>query len=147
ARAALVGMAFDREGVAVVVLQPLRLLVEGGARLRRQFARIGLEEDAIADIDDEVLGTAGNGGAGTAQAGLPCIRVVGASRQPDDRHQDGGQLGGAKDAHDARHSGGSLLNVISLSPRYQPKSLSEGSVNLYTALRRTPMRPDRPQTF
>ena len=29
AGAALVGMAFDGEGIAVVLLQPLRLLVEG----------------------------------------------------------------------------------------------------------------------
>ena len=32
ARAALVGMAFDGEGVVAVLLQPLRLLVERGAR-------------------------------------------------------------------------------------------------------------------
>ena len=36
AGAALVGMTFDGEGVLRVAGQPLRLVVEGGARLRRQ---------------------------------------------------------------------------------------------------------------
>src|SRR5580658_519596 len=34
-RAAFVGVTFDREGIAVVVAEPLRLLVERGARLVR----------------------------------------------------------------------------------------------------------------
>src|SRR5580658_8398736 len=55
ARAALVGMAFDGEGIAVVVVEPLRLLVERRARLTGQFRGIGIEEHAVADIDDEVL--------------------------------------------------------------------------------------------
>ncbi len=60
AGAALVGVAFDGEGVAVVVAEPLRLLVERGAGLLGQLRRVGLEEHAVADIDDEVLLTAGS---------------------------------------------------------------------------------------
>src|SRR5262245_25848375 len=37
ARPALVGVTFDGERVLAVVLEPLRLLVERGARLRRQL--------------------------------------------------------------------------------------------------------------
>jgi hypothetical protein len=48
-------VALDRECVAIVLRKPLRLLVECGACLRGQVALIALEEDAIADIDDEVL--------------------------------------------------------------------------------------------
>src|SRR5207253_4042441 len=71
AGAALVGVAFDREGVIAVLLQPLRLLVERAARLHREFGGIGLEEDAVADVNDEVLLAAGRGGAGRGQ------RIVG----------------------------------------------------------------------
>ena len=46
--------------------EPLRLLVERAARLRRQLGGIGLEEDAVADIDHEVLLAAGRRGAGGA---------------------------------------------------------------------------------
>src|SRR4029079_10977588 len=63
ARAALVGVAFDREGVVAVLLQPLRLLVERGARGRREFGGIGFEEDAVADVDDEILLAAWRGDA------------------------------------------------------------------------------------
>src|SRR5581483_4369584 len=55
ARAALVGVAFDGEVVAVVVAEPLRLLVERGARLLGELRRIGFEENAIADVNDEIL--------------------------------------------------------------------------------------------
>jgi hypothetical protein len=48
-------MAFDREGVLAVAGQPLRLLVERLATLGREIGLIGLEEDAVADIDDKVL--------------------------------------------------------------------------------------------
>ncbi len=59
ARAALVGMAFDGEGIVVVAVEPLRLLVERRARLIGQIRGIGVEEDAIADIDGEILLAAG----------------------------------------------------------------------------------------
>ena len=43
--AALVGMAFDGElAVLAVGIEPLRLLIERGARLRRELGRIGREE-------------------------------------------------------------------------------------------------------
>src|SRR5438874_1127039 len=64
AGAALVGVAFDREGVVAVLLEPLRLLVEGAARLHRELGRIRLKEHAVADIDDKVLLTAWRGHAG-----------------------------------------------------------------------------------
>src|SRR6185436_20498405 len=67
ARAALVGMAFDREGVVAVLLQPMRLLVERGARLHRQLSGIGFEEHAVADVNDEVLLAAGRGDAGRSK--------------------------------------------------------------------------------
>ena len=66
ARAALVGMAFDREGVAAILLQPARLLVERGLRGRVQFRRVGFEEDAVADVDDEILRAARRGIASPA---------------------------------------------------------------------------------
>src|SRR6185503_20526257 len=56
ARAALVGVAFDRElAVLRILIEPLRLLVERAARGGRQVGRVRLEEDAVADIDDEIL--------------------------------------------------------------------------------------------
>ena len=72
ARTALVGMALDGEGVAVVLIEPLRLLVERRPRLLRQFRRIGLEEHAVADIDDEILLAAGRGGAGHGRGLIGC---------------------------------------------------------------------------
>ena len=71
ARAALVGMAFDGEGVAVVVVEPLRLLVERRARLIGQLGGIGFEEHAVADIDDEVLLAAGR------RSRQPCRSLIG----------------------------------------------------------------------
>ncbi len=50
AGAALVRMAFDGEGIAVVGLQPLRLLLQGGDRLRAQLGLVALEEQAVADF-------------------------------------------------------------------------------------------------
>ncbi len=61
-------MALDGEGVARVALQPADLLVEGRGRGRGQVGRVGLEEDAVADIDDEVLGAAGRRGTAGAEA-------------------------------------------------------------------------------
>ncbi len=59
ARAALVGVALDDEGVARILDQPLDLTIERGDRLRRELGGIGQEEDPVADIDDEFLGAAG----------------------------------------------------------------------------------------
>src|SRR6185295_1700328 len=56
AGAAFVSMTLDGElAVLAVVGQPLRLLVQRRAGLRREFSRIGFEKHAVADIDDEVL--------------------------------------------------------------------------------------------
>ena len=87
ARAALVGMTFDRERIAIVLLQPAGLLVERRLSGGRELDRVGFEEDAIADIDDEILRAARSGifaGAGkTAILG----RVLGAGGNGEDRHQ------------------------------------------------------------
>src|SRR5262249_55956983 len=56
ARAAFVGMAFDRElAVLAVIHQPLRLLVERRTRLRRKLRRVGFEKYAVTHVDDKVL--------------------------------------------------------------------------------------------
>src|ERR1700761_4973598 len=55
AGAALIRMALDGEGIAVVGLQPLHLLVQRSDRLRRQIGLVALEEHAVADIDHEIL--------------------------------------------------------------------------------------------
>src|SRR5262245_38424196 len=79
AGAALVGVALDQEGVARIGAQPLRLLLERGHRLRSQFSRIVLEEDAVADIDHEVLLAAGGRLGGAGQRGARIGIVPGAS--------------------------------------------------------------------
>src|SRR5690349_17225716 len=55
AGAALVRMTFDGELVTRIGLQPLDLLVQGGDRLRRKIGLVAIEENAVADIDHEVL--------------------------------------------------------------------------------------------
>src|SRR5262245_12467636 len=106
ARTPLVGVAFDGERITIVGLQPLRLLVERGAGLRRQLGRVRLEEDAVADIDDEVLLTARRGRTG---AGELLIRLVGARGDcecgPEDRHHPGAM----DETHETAHSGSSLF--------------------------------------
>src|SRR5665213_381849 len=94
-RAALVGVAFDGElAVLRISRQPLRLLVERGARLRRQLGRIGFEKHAVADIDHEVLLAARR-----RQAGGVCLRIiirlVGACRYRQCRGQNGREPGAA----------------------------------------------------
>ena len=69
AGAALVGVALDGKGVTVIVVAPLRLLVERRSRLLGELRGIGLEEHAVADIDDEILLAAG--GRGRAWSGRP----------------------------------------------------------------------------
>jgi hypothetical protein len=55
AGATLIRMAFNGEGIAVVGLQPARLLLQGDDRLRRQIGLVALEEHPVADIDHEIL--------------------------------------------------------------------------------------------
>ena len=78
-------MAFDGEGVLVVDLQPLRLLLQRRDRLRRKLRRIGFEEDAVADIDHEILLTAGRRTA----AGLRIVGSVRASGRGKRQRQNG----------------------------------------------------------
>jgi hypothetical protein len=99
-------MAFDGEGVLIVDLQPLRLLLQRGDRLRREFGRIGLEEHPIADIDHEILLAAGR----RAAAGLRIVRSVRASGRGKGQSQKPGKLCRADDAHDdIRHSAASMV--------------------------------------
>src|SRR5689334_8236446 len=98
-------MAFDRESIAVVIVQPLRLLVEGCSRLLRQLGRIGLEKHAVADIDDKVLLT--SWGSGARQSSL--VGLLGAARNRKARQDHRSELkaakiGAAKDRRDI-HSG------------------------------------------
>ena len=58
ARAALVRMAFDREGVAIVLIEPSGLLVERRLGGRGEIRLIGVEEDAVADRLVEFLDAA-----------------------------------------------------------------------------------------
>src|SRR5215467_1995316 len=81
ARAPFVRMAFDSERIAIVGGKPLRLLVEGAARLRGQIGRIGLEKDAVADIHHEVLLASGSCGAGATDSSPEFVRLVGAGRR------------------------------------------------------------------
>src|SRR6266481_2394935 len=78
-RAALVSMAFNGEGVLVIDLQPLRLLLQRGDGLRREFGRIRFEKDPIADVDHEILLAAGRRVAG---ASLRIARPQGKSGKP-----------------------------------------------------------------
>src|SRR3984893_10064904 len=100
ARATLVGVAFDGEGIAVVLAEPLRLLVEGGTRLRRELGRIGFEEDAVAHVHDEILRRAGRGGG---PAWIVWIAGAGGDhyRRPDER----GETQAAKEPLEIRHIG------------------------------------------
>jgi len=71
-------VAFDGElTVLAIVAEPLRLLVERGARLRRQLGRVGFEEYAVADIDHEVLLAARRRHAGGVRLGV-VARLIGA---------------------------------------------------------------------
>src|SRR5204863_3777253 len=100
ARAALVGVAFDREGVTVVIAQPLRLLVERRAGLIGKLGGIGVEENAVADIDDEILLTARNCGAG--QRAL--VGLFGAACDRERCQNGGSEFGAAKNTRHF-HSG------------------------------------------
>src|SRR5277367_4677270 len=55
AGAALVGVAFDRKGVMIVLIEPRRLLVERRLGGRGEIGLIGVEEDAVADRLAEFL--------------------------------------------------------------------------------------------
>src|SRR3954452_13731918 len=141
ARAAFVGVAFDREGVIGVLLQPLRLLVERAARLHRELSRIRLEEDAVADIDDEVLLAARRGGAGRSQRVVGLL--VGAGRQGEPRDQRGDDACTTEFTQHTGHAGSPSSSFRRTCPGLAGGSLSERSINLDEALSR-PGKMHRP---
>src|ERR1700704_5315050 len=107
ARTAFVGVALHVEGVLTVGLQPLRLLLQRRDRLRRELRGIGFEEDAIADIDHEVLLAAGRRIAGPGQAWIVgSVRACGGGQR---QGEDDDELRGADDTHNIRHSGASIV--------------------------------------
>src|SRR5262245_33075103 len=98
ARAALVGMTFNGEGVLVVNLQPLRLLLQRGNRLRGEFGRVGFEEHPIADVDHEILLAARR----RAAAGLRIVGSVRASGRGKGQGEKAGELCRAEDRKSTR---------------------------------------------
>ncbi len=126
-------MAFNGEGVVAVLLEPLRLLIERGARLHRELGRIRLKEHAVADIDDKVLLTAWRGHAGCCKRVGRLVLGAGAKRQP--RDQLGHESCTVDDTRHRSHPGASFLRVFAgPSPHVPGGSLSERSVNLDEAL-------------
>ena len=112
AGAALVGMAFDGEGVARVALQPAGLLVEGRGRGRGQVGRIGLEEDAVANIDDEVLRAARRRGAAGAEARTVGVLVLGSGAEGEGGGDGGGKADGSAAGNECGQHGWTPGNRI-----------------------------------
>ena len=138
-------MAFDRERVAIVHLQPLRLLVERRARLRRELGRIRFEEHAVAHVHHEILLAAGGRRAG---ANRSRIGIAGTGRKREPRRQRCGQL----EAAPSVHRNGHLVTPSSRLTEHLPAglaagSLSEGSVNLDGLLQRPVESAKAPESF
>src|SRR5581483_3645117 len=129
ARAAFVRVSFDREGVAIVELQPLGLLVQGRARLRRELRRIGFEEDPVADVDDKVLLTARCGGAG--QVGVLLGRLIGTASNRKCRREKDCEL---RSAENTLHHAGASISRRYRIVRSKGGSLNERSIYLDDAL-------------
>src|SRR3984893_3879626 len=128
ARAALVGVTFDGEGITVVLAEPLRLLVEGGTRLRSELGRIGFEEDAVAHVHDEILRRAGHGGGPAGIVWIVWIAGTGGDhhRRPEQR----GETQAAKEPLEIRHNGWRPLSTHRKSnPDLTARGLIEYSVN------------------
>jgi hypothetical protein len=51
-------MALDDDAVLLVLVQPLRLAAEDALRVGADDRAVGVEENAVADIDGEILGGA-----------------------------------------------------------------------------------------
>ncbi len=118
AGAALVGVASDGEGITAVGLQPLRLLVEGRGRLRRQVGPVAFEEHAIADVNDEILLAARGCRAGDSAIGAAHAVLVGAGAHRQRHGQNCGQLQpleSLEDTHLIHHSGASTLAFCNIA--------------------------------
>src|SRR5437763_8577475 len=138
-------MALDREAVAVVRLQPLGLLLERAARLRRELGRIRLEEHPVADIDDKILLASWR--AGRSHAGLVLRRTARASGKRQACQQRHNEPRIPQHPGHPGHSGDSLVNPARTISRSSRASLSEGSVNLDGALRRLRKVSETAETF
>src|SRR5262249_20272495 len=150
ARATLVGVAFDREGIAIVVVEPLRLLVERRPRLIGKLRRIGVEENTVADIHHKVLLAARHRGTGQS-ALLVLFGAAGDRERCQDRCNE---FGAAKNTDDFHSGALHIPRVRARARRTQlspvglaAPSLSEGSVNLDRTLRPTPDPADFPESF
>src|SRR6202030_3674704 len=119
AGAALVRMAFDGERVAVVALQPLRLLFQGRDGLRRQIGLVALEEHAVADIDHEILLAARGRRTCHRAVGAKVPVCTGAHRQRHREHR--GQFQSLEDTHLMFHSGASTLTFFDCYPVYRAR--------------------------
>src|SRR4051812_22926150 len=106
ARAALVGVAFDRHADIAVLLEPLGLPVQGRARFGAEIDLIVAEEDAVADIGREVLlGTGTTRNIGAAIHRPPS--AAGASRTTSAQCSDPDTAAAARTGRDGRAAGGS----------------------------------------
>jgi hypothetical protein len=145
-------MAFDRESVAIVIGQPLRLLVERRARLIGQLGRVGFEENAVTDIDDKVLLAAGDRGAAPARAlvsvclAQPAIASVAKTAAANLALRKMVAMFIRVPSISSAVSGDGLPDRSSYAGLAAP-SLSEGSVNLDGRLQTTPDPADFPESF
>ena len=96
-------------------------------RLRGQIGLVAFEEDAVADIDHEVL-LAARGGGIRHRIGRSILVGAGAHGQRHGQH--GGQLQTLEDTHLVSHSGSLHAHVLSTVIRSTGRWLSERSVNL-----------------
>src|SRR5262249_17646765 len=129
-RAAFVGMTLDGElTILAVIRQPLRLLVECRARLRRKLGRVGFEKYAVADVDDEILLAPGRRLAGGIRLCVFARSSAGRDRQT--RNKDRCEPGSVQHLPNVSHPGPLLHTcrhqcVLGLTGR----SLNERSINL-----------------
>ena len=110
-------MALDGEGIAVVGLQPLRLLFQGRDRLRAELGLVALEEDAVADIDHEILLAARR--RRTRHRAIGADVLVGASAHRQRHREHRSQLQSLEDTHLMFHSRSLHAHVFDCHPVYR----------------------------
>ena len=143
ARAALVGMPFDREGVVAVLLQPLRLLVERAARRPREFGGIGSKNTRSPTLTTKSCWLPGAATPAEARESLPCLLAQADSASP--AISAATTPAATKFTQHTGHAGASILEHFAgpTAPDLAGGSLSERSINLDEALSR-PGKMHRP---